>query len=424
MKEPKVLVISNNPFSDINNNGKTLKSIFSSFSRESLSQFYIMPQENEKCDPYFASSYYAVSEFDILQKILHPSRRCGGVQSFIKGDDSRVSGNRWYKKLKASPIRNFKPLRSLLWKFRLWNTKEFKQWYHTISPDIVFALVGAPDITYDISIQICKDLSIPLVIYFTDDYLIHPLRKGIFSSFRFKREKAVYERIVNFASMRYCIGKMMCEEYSLFFNCDFSPIMNLADIRPLSEYVTHDVPIISYFGSMSLNRWKMISRFSNLVGEKGIINIYTGDQLSKCMTNALAKDNVRLCGLVKGELFEEKKRESDILLHVESDEPEQRARTALSISTKIPDYLITGRLVIGFGPTEVASMRLISDNDIGIVLSASDDNNKLSIQLTTLLNDKNKWLEYGQKAYQYAIDNFDKRKTSLAIKNQLMQLVS
>ena len=423
MKEPKVLVVSNNPFSDTNNNGKTLKSIFSSFSSESLFQFYIMPQENEMCDSSYASSYYAVSEFDIIRKLLFQSKKCGGIQSFEGEKIVSVSQNGWYRRLKQSRIRNIHFLRQLLWKTGLWDTKQLKEWYSAISPDLVFALVGAPDITYKVAIKICQDLNIPLVIYFTDDYFIHPIRKGLFKKQQINKEKKVYENIINFASLRYCIGEMMCKEYSDYFHRDFLPIMNLADIRPVSDYKTHDLPVVSYFGSLSLNRWKMLERFSSLLGNRGVIHVYTGDAVSGQIAESLNKNNIKLCGLVKGEEFEQKKAQSDILLHVESDEREQRARTALSISTKIPDYLMTGRLIIGYGPTEVASMRLISDNGVGVVLSSTDEEEKQQKILTELLANKEKWKEFGEKAYQFAKEKFDKTKNSLAIKSQLSQIV-
>ena len=80
----KVLVIAANPFADINNNGKTLKSIFSSFKKENLCELYFRPQDNIIGDGEFANSYYAFSEMDIIRSIMSFSTKCGGVQVFDK----------------------------------------------------------------------------------------------------------------------------------------------------------------------------------------------------------------------------------------------------------------------------------------------------------------------------------------------------
>ena len=61
--------------------------------------------------------------------------------------------------------------------------------------------------------------------------------------------------------------------------------------------------------------------------------------------------------------------DADAFLHIESDDESYCSLTKLSVSTKIPEYLISSRLVIGYGPVYLASMKLLKDNNIGIVIS-------------------------------------------------------
>ena len=53
--EPRVLVISNNSFSNTSNNGKTLASFFKDFSSENIAQLYFNKEvpDVEKFDNYF-----------------------------------------------------------------------------------------------------------------------------------------------------------------------------------------------------------------------------------------------------------------------------------------------------------------------------------------------------------------------------------
>ena len=143
-RDIKVLVIAANPFSDINNDGKTLKSIFGSFSRQSLFEFYFRPQDNIIADGDFAASFYAISEIDIVRSIFSFSNKCGGVQHFEKNLDSNTIMQKSYKKLAKGKLKDCKVLRSLLWKSRKWDTVEFRNWYKSCNPDIVFALLGPP----------------------------------------------------------------------------------------------------------------------------------------------------------------------------------------------------------------------------------------------------------------------------------------
>ena len=61
--------------------------------------------------------------------------------------------------------------------------------------------------------------------------------------------------------------------------------------------------------------------------------------------------------------------QADVLVHVESFDREMISRTRLSLSTKLNQYLMAGRCLLGFGPAEVASMRLIQQAGAGVVIS-------------------------------------------------------
>ncbi len=425
IKEPKVLVIAANPFSDINNNGKTLKSIFSQFRKENLCELYFRPQDNATGDGEYASSYYAVSELDIIRSINGFKRKCGGVQIFEKAKDIEIVEDKTYQKLLHGNLKNNAFLRSLLWKTRKWNTKEYREWYRECKPEIIFALLGGPSTSYTMALEISRELNIPLALYYTDDYLIHPLKRTLTDKIRYKRELPKYKKIVDYASIRFCIGDLMCEEYRQFFGKEFLPIMNLADIIPFeSMMVKNEKLVLSYFGGLFLNRWQSLSKLADLVGDKGIVRIYSGNKLTEEMKAAFNKLNIQFMGVVNGDALKQAQLNSDILLHVESDSEEMRALTALSISTKIPEYLMSGRMILGFGPSEVASMRLISDNNLGIVLSADAPIEELKESVQNILTNEPMRIEYAKKGYQYAVEHFDKNKTAAKVKQLLTEIVS
>ena len=60
----KVLIISHNPISTVNNNGKTMLTLFSSFEQEELCQLYVAPAlpDVKKCN-----SYFRITDKDILK---------------------------------------------------------------------------------------------------------------------------------------------------------------------------------------------------------------------------------------------------------------------------------------------------------------------------------------------------------------------
>lgn len=420
MKDIKVLVIAANPFSDINNNGKTLKSIFCSFDRSSLFELYFRPQDNIIGDGEFAQSYYAVSELDIIRSFIHFNKKCGGVQVFERAKNKTIVEDQTYKRFLHGNLKDNRFLRSLLWKSRRWDTKEFREWYQNWKPDVVFALLGGPSQMFTIAEEISEKLNIPLVVYFTDDYLIHPSSGNKISK---KSEKA-FRKIINHSSARYCIGEQMCEEYARFFDSDFLPIMNSVDVIPYSPKAEFNSPlVISYFGGLSLGRWEMISRLADVVKDEAVIKVYTAHEITDEITAAFDKPNIMMCGKVLGEDLDKARQSSDWLLHVESDKKEHRSRTALSISTKIPESLMQSRLLFAYGPSEVASMQLIQTNDLGLYISSELPLEQQRNLFLRFISNPEKIQEKVAKAYDYACINFDKQVVSKKLKSELIEVV-
>lgn len=422
---PRVLVIAANPFSDINNNGKTLKNIFSSFPRECLYEFYTRPQDNLIGDGLFASSYYAVSEMDILRSFFKFSRKCGGTQTFDEHHDYDVANNRVYLHFLHGKLKNVRWLRDLLWKTRRWDNQEYQEWIQSCRPEIVFALLGNPGISYDIAQEIACKFDIPLVVYFTDDYLIHWPHNTVLERRRHRKEIKAYRQIVEQSYLRFCIGEIMCKEYSDFFGKDFYPIMNLITRKPYEWSVTTNIkPRLSYFGSLWLGRWEMLCRLSNLIQDAGEVYVYSGNEISDEIRRAFIHSNIVFQGPVLGKDYEDAIRCSDILLHVESDSQEYRNKTALSISTKIPDCLVSCKPILAYGPTEIASMRLLSDNDLGVVISSEELPSSAQSKALALISNPTLQEIYAKKGYDYAIEHFDKERVSLSIRDLLAAAVN
>jgi glycosyltransferase involved in cell wall biosynthesis len=62
---------------------------------------------------------------------------------------------------------------------------------------------------------------------------------------------------------------------------------------------------------------------------------------------------------------------ADVLVHVESFDPEITRYTRLSLSTKIPQYLAAGRPLLAIGPRANASISLVEDSGSGVVVGES-----------------------------------------------------
>ena len=163
----------------------------------------------------------------------------------------------------------------------------------------------------------------------------------------------------------------------------------------------------------------MISKFSDVINENCEIHVYTGSDLTNEMKNSLNKDNIVLKGKVSANDINSEMYRSDFLLHIESDEPYFSNLTHYSISTKIPEYLMSGRPIICYAPIDLASVQLIKDNNLGLVLNPNDDASYNRDVLVKFVNDKGKYDDLSKRGYQFAISNFDRQQISLSFRNRI-----
>ena len=420
----KILDITGNPFSAVLNNGKTHEALFSAFDKNEICQLYTRPVANNLIDFNFCSSYYCVSDSDVLRRLTLKSRICGNE---VTKDVSMVDKSEVYDNIRNNKFSKHSDLsrlgRDIMWHTNLWKNKSLKKWLEKEKPNVVFVDGGGECFLFDIALYVSNMLKLPLVSYFTDDYLITPIVSGLVARLRHHLLERTLQKVIAQSSLCYAISEEMANVYGNYFKRDFLYIMNSIEVRPYVNPPRGASPLkVSYFGSLSLNRDEMIARLAKILGEKFQINVYTFGSISDNILQKFDKVGIIIHNGLKGDDYHEAVYNSDILLHVESDDRINRAFTKLAVSTKIPEYLMHSRLVLGFGPEEVASMRLISQNDIGIVVP-SDAKQQHIEKLSSCFLDEDFRINYSRKAYQYACESFDRKKNAQRFRYQIEKII-
>lgn len=419
----KILIISGSAFSKTLNNGKTFEAMFSKFEVSELCQFYMRPQDDQYTDFDYADSYYAVSDADIISHLRNRKIPCGGVRNKneVVSSIGMTTTSAVYNKFKNNPIRKNFIIRNLLWNLNTWKNDKLDLWLKDCKPDRIFVVPGGDEPMYDIALYIHKKLNVPIDIFYTDDYLIYPISESFLDCLKMKLVKKKALKLISTCSRHFCIGQQMAIEYSEAFGKPFLPIMNAIEMsNEVPSKVLSKPLIMSYFGSMHSNRWKMISRVADLFAGQAIINVYSKTELSEEMAESLNKENIKMCGFLQQSEMKTAMENSDLLLHIESDDPYFRSKTRLSVSTKIPEYLSMKRLVIAYGPKELASIKLIKDNSIGCVIDSEislEDQKKVVSEIIANLGNFDQIVE---KAYSFAKNHFEINIVANEFKNQLL----
>jgi hypothetical protein len=417
----KILIVSHNCFSKVSNNGKTLESIFSTFSKDEIAQLFF--NDDSTIDFEYCSNYFKITDLNVLISLLSFKSICGENISKTNLKNKKNSNKLFSYSFKSKTV-IFSILRDLLWSSGKWKSPNLFEWINNFNPDIIFFVGGNYEFSHNIAYHLSVQYNRPLVSYFTDDYVLNPQCRNIVERYQRSRMVKYFSKTIEHSSMCFAIGYDMANEYSMYFKKIFLPLMNSVEREDYIPYLNNrKVLVISYFGGLHLNRWQMIIRLARVING-AVINIYTIDIPSDDILLEFQKYNIVYKGTVEGDYLKNEIIKSDVLLHVESDDKYYRSLTKLSVSTKIPEYLISGRLVLGFGPMEVASMRLLEAYNIGIVISSSITDNELKLELDKVISNYLTRYKIGLNGYEYAIENFDKSKNSYFFKTNIKKLIS
>lgn len=407
----KILTINYNPYNDIDNNGKTLRSLFEGIPAKDLSMLYM--ESFSEVDYEFCDNYYRVTDQDVLRSVVKLRFKTHNTHPKEKSDRLKCEKIVSITRRKKTSFRRL--IREIFWGFNTWDTKELDEWIKQQQPDVIFSLLGINLFQHDIVLKISKRYNIPILVYYADDYVINCFDKTLFGKLLFNLTNKTYQKTMTKASKCYVIGELMQKDYSKVFNREFGLLGNCIDLDRFSSLLPKKINIsekiiISFIGGLHLNRWQTVCDLGGIVKEINKekswnieVDVYALE-LKEDIVQKLNACGVKYKGgLTSQEVFETIKT-SDILLHVESFDKVNRIYVKYSISTKISEYLASKRYIMAYGPHEVASIALIRDNDFGCVLTDLDSREEKKQKIITAIetyNDKDylKQWNYVQQYY-------------------------
>ena len=419
MKEPKVLVISHNPFSITQNNGKTLSSFFRGWKTENIAQLFLTL---DKFDNDICNNFYRISDLEVLKSLISSKEK---YQIFKNGNNSEKNENDKIKmhknKLyifirdlfqKRSPF--LYCIRNLVWKIvRPWKFKSLNDWIDEFNPDIVFFQSSNVSQVFNLVRNICTRKNIPLIIETTDDYVTSHFSINPFYWIDIIGLKRQYKKIVDMSYSVFAIGDTMAEEYNRRFGNKFKVAMNSIDVQkdtiPYEQVYNENNIRFLYAGNLGLNRWKILSKIGNelniLKNECNLnisFDVYSINIPTKKILNSITipgvmgfKGSLDTVGLIR------ERNAADVLVHVEAFDKKNKNITRLSVSTKIPECLLSERLLFAVGPKEVASIKYINDNSLGIVCTSLKGED-LRENIKYIINNRKKMLDSIKRGLDFA----------------------
>ncbi len=373
----KVLIISHLALNNTNNVGKTLAMLFKNFERSQLAQLYfnpISPNEN-LCD-----RWYRITDEEIIRS-LASTKKAGSEITFEKNDTDHVSG--FYKRnISRKPLKLL--ARDILWKIGRINWTDIRKWLDEISPEIIFLAPGYSIFPYRIAKKISLMLNIPLVLFIMDDFYNENKNKySLIELIRRKWLRKTIQETVSDSRIVYSCSEELSKYYSELFGKKietlYTPCEFTVNVQIHNKYKGEKVLV--YGGSVQLNRWRVIAEIGKCICENGYdarIQVYAPETDREFINRLLEIPSIEYGGFISADELKNKISNSDIVIHVEAFDDESFVRTKYSISTKIPEYLASGKVFIAVGPKGQASMNYLKKHNAAIVFNSIEEmNNKI-----------------------------------------------
>lgn len=423
----KVLILSHNPITDYQNMGKTMLSLFSSFEKKELCQFYVYPTlpNIDKCN-----SYYRITDKDILKSLPLKLAKGNIIQkeqiNIKQGMFEKQSDQKLYKSKHNHNI-FIMFARDFAWKFGRYWTKDLQEWIMQEKPEVVFIAPGRGGFLYDIAIKISHKYHIPIITYICDDYYFWKSRRlDIIIYNTYLKNKIT--RLMNRTSKLIGICENITKVYSEQFDLPAITIMTGASISTAAEIREYESPsTLYYFGNIRCNRYLSLADVGRALDSinrdratKYSLKIFSAETDSSILNLFRDIESIQFCGYITGEEYKKQFNSSEILLHVEAFDLESIDRVRNSVSTKIADSLASGIHLFAYGPSEVESIRYLKKYDCATVCS---EITKLKEQLIDLFTERVKRDEKTSNALKLSRQNHSTKKNSDLLYFQIERVI-
>lgn len=368
-KFPKVLIFEHPPINK-HGIGKTLYSFFYKWNKEQLGQIYSvdLPVDDELCQ------YFYVSETG------------GNAENTSEAREKREQyrSSKIYRLLSAFAHSEFGTIiRSVKFPSMINKCKELERWIEQFEPECIFYGIGENVRENQFVLDLAKNRGIPLVLYVSDDYMTKWLERPYIKNYS-RMLFDTYVKSVEYASLLVVISEKMEMLYRSYFpNIEYLVASNSAIckrvLRKDIDSVSNEIHF-SYTGNLGFGRWQMLSKFAEAIKQMNrklqdttlYLEIYSQETPESHVLNSITNEFSSYHTNVIGEELDRVRVNADVLLLVESFDEQYESILMTALSTKVPEYLSYGKLIMAWAPQYAWSLDYLKRNEAAYCITSKN----------------------------------------------------
>lgn len=263
--------------------------------------------------------------------------------------------------------------REIVWKLGKWKTAELDHFIDEFDADVLFIPIYPTIYMGRIQKYIITRTQKPVVSYLADDnYTYKSVHKDPISLIHRHILRKYVKYIVEHSKKLMVIAPKQKEEYDRIFGVDSVVMTKGIDFEQFEPYQVGNPIKLVYTGKLIIGRWKSLAAIAetfqkiNRNGVRITLDIYTTDSLTDEQNKLLNRNGCSVKGALTLEQVKIVQKEADTLVFVESLEEKFKNTARLSFSTKITDYLRSGKCIFAIGDKDIAPIDYFSRYDSAI----------------------------------------------------------
>ena len=412
-KQPRILVITVASWnSKVGSN--TWTSLLKNYDSENIANICI---RDEIPDNKICSRYFSISENKVLKSVFNRKVKTGReIIPEINEDNTEElnAHNERYQKMQKNRRYSLLLARELVWKFGNWKTAELDAFLDSFKPDIILHSMEGYIHLNNIVEYAIQRTGAKAIGYIWDDNFTYQQSDNIgFKIYRFFQRISL-KGLAKKTSRFFAISDMTKAEADKFFGIDCVLLTKPLSVDPVVNYGEIELPIKAvYTGKLAIGRDKSLARIIKAAEEinrdkiKIKFDIYTKTVLNDEIKSVLNCDYCQLHDPVPQAEVLKIQRNSDMMLFVEDIDGKDAKAARLSFSTKITDYLSSGKCIFAVGCRDTAPMQYFINNDAAVI--ATDDK-EIKEKLTMLANNPDLLVQYAEKSCKAGVENHSEEK--------------